>query len=108
MKDTLLKLRDPRAWLYSLIAAFIGGGASALTADQGLSLAKRMGADVPVLNLKALGIVFLSSAIYSTALYLKQSPLPPLATGATPAPFPLHDVADSVENDARRNDPPVQ
>lgn len=83
MKETLLKLRSPRAWLYGLLAAFIGGGASALTADQGLSFAARMGVDVPVLNLKALGIVFISSAIFSAAAYLKQSPLPPLATGDT-------------------------
>lgn len=78
MTDTLTKLRSPRIWLHGLGAAFVGGGASALTADQGLSLAQRMGVDVPVLNLQALGIVFLSAGISSAAMYLKQSPLPPI------------------------------
>lgn len=78
MTDTLNKLRSPRIWLHGLGAAFVGGGASALTADQGLSLAARMGVDVPVLNLQALGIVFLSAGISSAAMYLKQSPLPPI------------------------------
>lgn len=78
MKETLAKLRSPRIWLHGLGAAFIGGGASALTADQGLSLALRMGVDVPTLNLKALLIVFVASGISSAAMYLKQSPLPPI------------------------------
>lgn len=88
MKETIIKLRNPRAWLHGLLAAFIGGGASALTADQGLQLAVRMGVDVPVLNLKALGIVFVSSGIFNAALYLKQSPLPPISNGTTQPPFP--------------------
>lgn len=87
MKSTLLRLRSPRAWVHGLIAAFIGGGASALTTDQGLSLAQRMGVDVPTLNLNALGIVFLSAGLSSAAMYLKQSPLPPIESShETPPP----------------------
>lgn len=79
MKTALITLRSPRAWLHGLGAAFIGGGASAIAADQGLVLAQRMGVDVPMLNLKALAIVFLSSGIINAALYLKASPLPAIA-----------------------------
>ncbi|MBI5683573.1 MAG: hypothetical protein HZC54_00700 [Verrucomicrobia bacterium] len=64
------------AWIYGLAAAFIGGAATAITADQALSMAHRMGMDVPVLNFKAMGIVALAAGIYSAAMYLKQSPLP--------------------------------
>jgi hypothetical protein len=78
MRTALRTLSSPRAWLHGLAAAFIGGGATALTADQGLALAARMGADVPVLNLKALAIVFLSAGVFNALTYLKQSPLPPL------------------------------
>jgi formate-dependent nitrite reductase membrane component NrfD len=76
--NTLLRLRSPRAWLHGLIAAFVGGGASAITTDQGFILAERLGVDVPTLNLNALGIVFLTSGLSSAAMYLKQSPLPPI------------------------------
>lgn len=88
MKETFLKLSSPGIWLRGLLAAFIGGGASALTADQGLQMAQRLGVDVPSLNLKALGIVALSAGIYNAALYLKQSPLPPLSSGNTTPPIP--------------------
>lgn len=76
MTQALANLRSPRLWFRGLGAAFIGGGASALTTDQGLLLAQRMGVDVPTLDLKALGVVFLSSGIVSAAMYLKKSPLP--------------------------------
>lgn len=82
MQDTLRKLRSPRIWMRGLVAAFIGGGASALTTDQGMSLAQRFGVDVPTLNIKALGIVFLSAGLSSAAAYLKQSPLPVAAPDA--------------------------
>lgn len=76
MTRTLANLRSPRLWLRGLAAAFIGGGASALTTDQGLLLAQRMGVDVPTLDLKALGVVFVSSGLTSAAMYLKKAPLP--------------------------------
>ena len=78
MKDLLIKISYPRIWLHGLASAFIGGGASALTADQGLILAERLGLNVVTLNLTEVGVVFLSSGIVSAAMYLKQSPLPPL------------------------------
>jgi hypothetical protein len=80
VQDALRKLRSPRIWIRGLVAAFIGGGASAFSTDQGMSLAQRIGIDVPTLNLKALGIVFLSAGLSSAAAYLKQSPLPPVVS----------------------------
>lgn len=73
------KLLSTEVWFHGLFAAFIGGGASALTAAASLWGAKSSGLDVPVLNFKAFGIVFISSGIFSAASYLKQSPLPPIA-----------------------------
>lgn len=78
MNDLLTKISSPKVWLHGLASAFIGGGASAITADQGLILAQRMGLDVVTLNLTEVGVVFLSSGMVSAAMYLKQSPLPPL------------------------------
>lgn len=77
MTTIVSKLSQPRIWFRGLLAAFIGGGATALTADQGILFANRLGAKVEVLSLEALGIVFLSAGIYNAALYLKQSPIPP-------------------------------
>lgn len=89
MKAMFIKLKNPQAWLHGLIAAFISGGATALSTDQGLSFAHRMGVDVPLLNLKAMGIVFFFSGLSGAALYLKQSPLPPISTGNTTPPVPI-------------------
>jgi hypothetical protein len=88
MTAIISKLSQPRIWFRGLLAAFIGGGATALTADQGIVLANRLGAQVDVLSLKALGIVFLSAGIYNAALYLKQSPRGRPAPPAAPPPPP--------------------
>lgn len=66
-------------WLYGLFGGFIGGGASAITTATGLFAAKSVGIDVPVLNFKAAGIVFLSSGITAAAAYLVRSPLPKMS-----------------------------
>lgn len=88
MNDLLTKIASPKVWLHGLASAFIGGGASALTADQGLILAQRVGMDVVTLNLTEVGIVFFSSGLVSAAMYLKQSPLPPLKPGDSPPEQP--------------------
>lgn len=72
-----------RKWLHGLSAAFIGGGATAITAQTGLATAQTAGLDVHPLNWKALGIVALSAGIYSAAAYLRQSPLPAEETTTT-------------------------
>lgn len=68
-----------KLWLYQIAAAFIGGGASAVTA--GLSA---IGIDPQTFNLSTglgktfmlIGVVFLVSGTVSVMLYLKQHPLP--------------------------------
>lgn len=68
---------DWSGWFYRIMYGFIGGGASALTTYIGLSGAKMAGMDIPTLNWKTWGIIFLSSGVSGALLYLKQSPLPP-------------------------------
>lgn len=69
-------------WLYSLCAAFIGGGASAITSG-----AVAIGIAPDKFNINSwsgfwhvLGMIaanFIISGILSVAFYLRQSPLPP-------------------------------
>ena len=65
-----------KAWVYGLLSGFIGGGATSASAWIGMASAKAAGMEVPTLNLKALGIIFISGGIASALGYLKQSPLP--------------------------------
>lgn len=88
MNDLLTKIASPKLWLHGLASAFIGGGASAITADQGLILAQRIGLDVVTLNLAEVSVVFLSSGVVSAAMYLKQSPLPSLKPIDSPPNHP--------------------
>lgn len=72
-------MRNWRVWLHGLLAAFIGGGASAVTAGvvapailpQSLNF---HGQIVPLLQL--CGALFLVNGLLSAFAYLKQSPLP--------------------------------
>jgi len=69
-----------RIWLHGLIAAFIGGGSSAVTAG-----AAAMGIDPNTFNFstglgkifKLIGLVFLMAGAMSAFGYLKNFPLPP-------------------------------
>lgn len=79
----MTRFKNPWLWLHSLVAAFIGGGASAITTQMGLLMAQAVGMPVRPLNWSELGIVALSAGIYNAAMYLKRSPLPPLETGDT-------------------------
>lgn len=63
-------------WIKGLLAAFIGGGASAASAWMGIAMANTVGIYIPVLDWKALGIIFLSSGVSGALMYLKQSPVP--------------------------------
>lgn len=65
-----------KLWLKSLAAAGIAGGSTAVTAWGGFAVAQAVGVNVPTLNWKAAGIIFLTSAAHSVALYLAKSPLP--------------------------------
>lgn len=70
-------LKSVRTWVHGLGAAFITGAANAGLGWMGMSAAKGVGMDVPVLNFKALGILCLAGGIPGALAYLKQSPLPP-------------------------------
>jgi hypothetical protein len=77
-----------KPWLKSLAAAGIGGGSTALSSWGALAGAQAMGVDVPVLNLKAFGLVFVVGAVHSVAAYLAKSPLPGVTIEAGPAGKP--------------------
>lgn len=75
-------------WLYGLGAAFIGGGAAAITSgltSMGFAPDKFNLADLKgILHLLGLmGANFAVSGFLSVAFYLRQSPLPAPSTGET-------------------------
>jgi hypothetical protein len=63
-------------WLSGLMAAVIGGGATAGGSWLAINAAGAAGATVPTLNLKALGIILLVGAGTNLFSFLKQSPIP--------------------------------
>lgn len=65
-------------WAYGLIGGCIGGGASSLVSWLGMTAAKAAGIDVPSLNFKAMGVIFLTGVITHGVAYLAKSPLPPM------------------------------
>ncbi len=73
-----IKKMNVSGWLYSLGAAFIGGGATSASAWLGLLAAKSAGMDVPSLNFQALGIIMLSGALPNFFSVLAKTPLPPV------------------------------
>jgi hypothetical protein len=81
--------RQVQKWAYGLVGGCIGGGAGSLSAWLGLTVAKAVGIDVPVLNWKAMGVIFLTGAVTHAVAYLAKSPLPPLDD--TQPPFPNED-----------------
>ena len=70
-------------WFYGMGQCIIGGAAAAGSAWMGLSMAKSVGMDVPVLNWKSLGMILLTSSLSNLFFFLKQSPLPPKSDGDT-------------------------
>jgi hypothetical protein len=66
------------AWAYGLVGGCIGGGVASLLSWGGLAGAHASGMDVPVLNFKGMGIIFLSGVISHGAAWVMKSPLPPL------------------------------
>ena len=78
-------------WGYGLIGGMLGGGVGALAAWGGLAGASAVGANVPTLNLKGIGVVFITGIISHGALYVMKSPLPPLQFDDTQPPFPNED-----------------
>ena len=73
------RLTQLETWTYGLINAFIMGGSTSVTAWFGMTAAKGVGVDVPALNFKALGVIFISGAAVKFFAYLSQG-LPVLVT----------------------------
>lgn len=76
-------LKNPLVWLHGLIAAFIGGGATTLSAQTGLALAHAAIPEIQTLDLKQMGSVFIMAGITNAVLYLKKSPVPEIETTDT-------------------------
>lgn len=77
-----------KQWLRGLGAAFIGGGAGAITSgivSMGIAPDKFNFADVKGAAhlLSMMAINFIVSGFLNSMFYLKQSPLPPESTGTT-------------------------
>lgn len=70
----MARFKQPATWAWGLAAAFVGG-ASATVADVGADLI--LDGHV-TLNLQKLGLKALVMGGIMAAMYLKQSPLPPL------------------------------
>ena len=65
-------------WIRGLAAAVITGGSSSGLAALGVTIADAAGVAVGALNIKQVGIMFLSGALVGLLAYLKQSPVPPV------------------------------
>ena len=65
-------------WLHQLMAAAITGGATSGLSSLGITVADAAGANVGALNMKQVGVLFVSGAMVGLLAYLKQSPLPPV------------------------------
>jgi len=75
-------------WIYSLLSAFIGGGASALGSDEGVSLLHRAGSAIEPLSVHQLAVMFLAGGISCAVAYLKKSPLPAMPAPSVPEKQP--------------------
>lgn len=80
--------RSLALWGYGLIGGMLGGGVGALAAWGGLAGASAAGANVPTLNVKGIGVVFITGIISHGVLYVMKSPLPPLEFDDSKSPFP--------------------
>ena len=85
------RLTEVETWTYGLLNAIIMGGSTSVVSWMGMAAAKGVGIDVPALNFKALGVIFISGAAAKFFAYLSQG-LPILLTQeppqTPPAPTP--------------------
>lgn len=70
-------------WGYALGQTVIGGVASSGAAWLGMLVGNQVDKTVEPLNVKELGIVVITSTLLHLFFFLKQSPLPQVATGNT-------------------------
>ena len=70
-------ITNTQKWLKALVAAIVTGASSSGLAALGIATANGLGATVPQLDWKQLGIMLLSGGLVGALAYLKQSPVPP-------------------------------
>lgn len=75
--------QSPVIWLWSLLAAILGGIGTSGTSWLGLVAANGAGLRVSKPNFQELGIIALSAAIFTFFAYLAKSPLPTLVEEET-------------------------
>jgi hypothetical protein len=94
----IAKLRklDFLGWIYGLLSAVIGGGASSVTAAVAASIIKPDDfALAGAASIKLMMSCFMINAVISMFLYLKQSPLPKIlesSTTTTDSVTTIHEV----------------
>jgi hypothetical protein len=84
-------MNSTEVWARGLVAAFVGGGASAVSGGLALNWddPKHFGTEHPGHLLKIMFVMFVISGCLSAFTYLKQSPIPPISGTATiPVPSP--------------------
>lgn len=94
-------------WCYGLVGGVIGGAATSLSSAASVAMGKSFGMDMPVLTLRQIGFIAGSGAFWTLVAYLKQSPLPPLATGDTTI-FPKNNLPTDTAKallDSKENKP---
>lgn len=86
---------NERIWLHGLAAAFIGGGASAVSGGFANSIVdpEHFNVHGGLAHLgEVMAVTFVVSAILSVMGYLKQSPIPPDAPGPSLSTYPPPDA----------------
>ena len=72
-----------RAWFYGLVSGVIGGSATSGASWLAVNAARVAGADMPALDLKALGIILATAGVTNALAYLAKSPLPAIEESDT-------------------------
>ena len=79
----MLMTLKTKVWFKALVASLVTGASSTGLSAIGIATANGLGVNVPKLDYKQLGVMLVSGGIVGVLTYLKQSPVPPDATGNT-------------------------
>jgi hypothetical protein len=77
------RLTELETWTWGLFNSIVMGGSTSVVSWMGMAAAKGVGIDVPALNFKALGVIFISGAAAKFFAYLSQG-LPVLISNPSP------------------------
>ena len=90
-------------WFYTLASGCIAGGAGAVVQFFSMAGAKSLGLDVPTLNIKAIGVLFIGGIFSHAAAILAKSPLPPLDFETTTLTITQTQTKPSTETTETQN-----